>query len=293
MTIRVAAAQIDPHLGEVEANLARIERAVADAAAAGAALVVLPEAAVTGYVLDSLDEALVVAQRATAVAEDRMAALSVEHGMAVIVGTLEAEGREVFNTALIFSPDGRRYRYRKMHLPYLGVDRFVTPGPDAPEVVYLAGMRVGVLICYDLRFPEAARICALDGADLIALPTNWPVGVAFHPAIFAPARAVENNVYVLACDRVGVERGTTFIGRSLLLDPNGRTLAQASDTEEELISGEVDVELARHTHHRRVPGEHEWDTIADRRPGLYARLLKPGRDRLHPPSADHYSGDVE
>jgi predicted amidohydrolase len=293
MTIRVAACQIDPALGEVDRNLERIERAVADAAAGGARLVVLPEAAVTGYVFENLDEALTVAQRASAVAEARLAELATTHDVALIVGTLEAEAREVFNTALIFSPDGRRYRYRKMHLPYLGVDRFATPGPDAPEVYDLAGMRVGVLICYDLRFPEAARICALEGADLIALPTNWPVGVQFHPGIFAPARAAENHVYLLACDRVGEERGTTFIGRSILLDTNGKELARASDTDEETIFGEVDWELARQTHHRRIPGEHEWDTIADRRPGLYARLLEPGRDRLHPPSADLYSGDTE
>lgn len=293
MTIRVAACQIDPQLGEVDRNLEHIERVVAEAATAGARLVVLPEAAVTGYVFENLDEALTVAQRAVAVAEQRLADAAVGARVALIVGTLEAEAREVFNTALIFTGDGRRFRYRKMHLPYLGVDRFATPGPDAPEVYDLAGMRVGVLICYDLRFPEAARICALEGADLVALPTNWPVGVEFHPGIFAPARAAENHVYLLACDRVGEERGTTFIGRSILLDCNGKELAVASDTEEAILFGEVDPDLARQTHHRRIPGEHEWDTINDRRPGLYGRLLKPARDRLHPPSADQYSGDTD
>jgi predicted amidohydrolase len=293
MTIRVAACQIDPQLGEVDRNLERIERAVADAAAQGPKLIVLPEAATTGYVFESLDEALTVAHRASAVADDRLAALAAEHGVALIVGTLEAEGSEVFNTALIYAEDGRRYRYRKVHLPFLGVDRFATPGPDAPAVYDLAGMRVGVLVCYDLRFPEAARICALEGADLIALPTNWPEGVQFHPGIFAPSRAAENHVYLLACDRVGEERGTTFIGRSILLDTNGKELARASDTEEETIVGEVDWELARQTHHRRIPGEHEWDTIGDRRPGLYGRILEPARDRLHPPSADLYSGDTD
>jgi predicted amidohydrolase len=293
MTIRVAACQIDPQLGEVDRNLERIERAVEEAVTEGARLVVLPEAATTGYVFESLDEALTVAHRASAVAEERLAALAAQYRVALIVGTLEAEGREVFNTALVYAEDGRRYRYRKVHLPYLGVDRFATPGPDAPEVYDLAGMRVGVLICYDLRFPEAARVCALEGADLIALPTNWPVGVDFHPGIFAPARAAENHVYLLACDRVGEERGTTFIGRSILLDTNGKALATASDTDEETILGGVDWELARQTHHRRIPGEHEWDTIGDRRPGLYGRLLEPARDRLHPPTADLYSGDVD
>jgi predicted amidohydrolase len=292
-THRVAACQIDPQLGEVEANLERISRGVADAAAAGAVLAVLPEAAVTGYAFASLDEGRAVARRATAVAAGAIAGLATQHRLTVICGTLEAAGEEVFNAALLATPDGRHHTYRKMHLPFLGVDRFATPGPDAPSVVEIDGLRVGILICYDLRFPEAARMCALDGADLIALPTNWPVGVDFHPGIFAPARAAENHCYLLACDRVGTERGVTFIGRSSLFDYDGHPLAVASDDREELLLGEIDPEAARATHVRRRPGEHEWDTVADRRPGLYRRLLEPAVDRQHPPTSILYSGDVE
>jgi len=290
---RVAACQIDPKLGEVEANLDRIGRAVAEAAAAGAVLAVLPEAAVTGYAFGSLEEARPVARRAGAIAFEVLAGLAEVHRMTVICGTLEAQGDEVFNAALVATADGRRYTYRKMHLPYLGVDRFTTPGPDSPSVFDAGGLRIGVLICYDLRFPEAARMCALDGADLIALPTNWPVGVDFHPGIFAPSRAAENHCYLLACDRVGTERGTTFIGRSVLIDYDGHPLATASDTEEELLLGEIDPEEARRTHVRRRPGEHEWDTMADRRPGLYRRLLEPAVDRERSPSSNLFSGDVD
>jgi predicted amidohydrolase len=292
-TLRVAACQIDPKLGEVEANLDRIGRAVGEAAAAGALLAVLPEAAVTGYAFGSLDEALPVARRAGRIAFDVIAGLAEVNRMTVICGTLEAQADEVFNAAMMVTPDGRRYTYRKMHLPFLGVDRFTTPGPDAPSVVDVGGLRVGVLICYDLRFPEAARMCALDGADLIALPTNWPVGVDFHPGIFAPSRAAENHCYLLAADRVGTERGVTFIGRSLLVDYDGRQLAIASDDKEELLVGEIDPQAARQTHVRRRPGEHEWDTIADRRPGLYRRLLDPALDREHPAGANLFSGDVD
>lgn len=291
-TLRVAALQIDPEIGEVEANLDRIEAAAVAAARDGAVLAVAPEAAVTGYAFDSLDEALGVARRAVSIGPDRLVAVAAETGMALICGTLEAVGHELFNTALIVAPDGRRFLYRKLHLPHLGADRFVTPGLDPPTVMELAGLRVGVLICYDLRFPEAARICALEGADLICLPTNWPVGVDFHPELFAPARAAENHCYLLAADRVGTERGTTFMGRSLLLDPDGRRLAVASDSDEEILLGEVDPQVARATHVRRRPGEHEWDTIADRRPGLYARLLEPAADRLHVASTS-WSPDVE
>jgi predicted amidohydrolase len=286
--LRVAACQIDPQLGEVDANLERIATAVADAAAAGASFIVLPEAAVTGYAFASLAEALPVARRAES-AEKMLAGLVATHRVTIVCGTLEASGDEVFNVALVLLPDGRRYRYRKIHLPFLGIDRFATPGPDAPSVIEMDGLRFGVLICYDLRFPEAARICALEGADLIALPTNWPVGVPFHPDLFAPARAAENHCYVLACDRVGTERGTTFMGRSVLFDPDGQRLAIASDTDEELLIADIDPLLARATHVSRRPGEHEWDTINDRRPGLYERLLRPAVDRQHPPTANHYS----
>ena len=292
MSVRVSACQIDPEIGQVDRNLERIERSLLEAVRAGVELAVFPEAAVTGYAYSSLDEAQPVARRASAVAADRLATLAQEHRVSIICGSLEPEGDEIYNVALILSSDGRRFRYSKTHLPFLGIDRFATPGPDAPKVYELEGMRVGVLICYDLRFPEAARVCALDGADLIALPTNWPVGVEFHPELFAPARAAENHCYVLASDRVGKERETTFLGRSILVDYEGRRLATASDVDEQVLVGEVEPEKARATHVRRRPGEHEWDTIADRRPGLYERLLAPGTDRQHPPTATLYSGDV-
>jgi len=293
VSIKVAACQIDPQLGEVDRNLERIERALGEAARNGVQLAVLPEAAVTGYAYASLDEAMPVARRAKMVAEDRLAELAQRYEMAVICGSLEPEHDEIYNLAHIISADGRRFRYRKAHLPFLGVDRFTTPGPDAPRVYELEGLRIGVMICYDLRFPESARILGLEGADLIALPTNWPRGVEFHPELFAPARAAENHCYLLACDRVGTERSTTFIGRSILVDYDGTRLATASDVEEEVLVGEVDPVAARATHVRLHPGEHEWDTIADRRPGLYERLLSPGDDRQRPPSANLYSGDAE
>ena len=289
--VLVAACQIDPQIGEVEKNLDRIGVAVAEAAAAGARVVVLPEAAVTGYAFTSLSEALPVARRADAIADKVLMGLAGTHRVTVICGTLEPSGNEVYNAAVIHTSDGRHFRYRKMHLPFLGIDRFATPGPDSPDVVEVDGLRIGVLICYDLRFPEAARMCALEGADLIALPTNWPVGVDFHPELFAPARAAENHCYLLAADRVGTERGTTFMGRSVLVDYDGAFLGRASDTGEEMLIGEIDPVAARATHVRRRPGEHEWDTIADRRPGLYHRLLKPGADRGRPVRGEDYSGD--
>ncbi|HTE65528.1 MAG TPA: carbon-nitrogen hydrolase family protein, partial [Candidatus Binatia bacterium] len=159
-TLRVAACQIDPQIGEVEGNLEHIGEAVVGAVSAGASLVVLPEAAVTGYAFGSLEEALPVARHASAIAEDRLASVAETHRVTIVCGSLEATAEEVYNVALVLLPDGRRFRYRKMHLPFLGIDRFATPGPDAPTVIEVDGLRFGVLICYDLRFPEAARVCA-------------------------------------------------------------------------------------------------------------------------------------
>ncbi|MDQ3880330.1 MAG: carbon-nitrogen hydrolase family protein [Chloroflexota bacterium] len=275
----VAACQIDVRIGEIDANLDTLDAAFRDAARRGAALAIAPECAVTGYAYDTRDEAAAVARQAGPLAVERLAAAARELSMAVIAGTLEADGDALYNTALICTPDHLLARYRKTHLPFLGADRFVTPGAEPPPVVELAGMRVGVLICYDLRFPEAARVCALDGADVIALPTNWPVGVEFHPDLFAPARANENHCFLVAADRIGVERGVTFMGRSLILNPNGRPMARAGDHDPEVISAEIDVERARQTHMRMRPGEHEFDTIADRRPDLYARVTAPATDR--------------
>ena len=246
----------------------------------------------TGYAFASLAEALPVARKAETVAEEMLAGLAATHRSTIICGSLEANGDEVFNVALVLLPDGRRMRYRKMHLPFLGIDRYATPGPDAPAVIETDGYRFGVLICYDLRFPEAARICALEGADIIALPTNWPVGVQFHPDLFAPSRAAENHCFVLACDRVGTERGTTFMGRSVLFDPDGQRLAAASDTD----GGAADrrhrsgggardarataARRARVGHHRPIGGR-----------ASIERLLQPAVDREHPPTANHYSVD--
>ena len=291
MTIRVAACQIDPQPGEVDRNLERIERAVAEAGF-GRATCRAARGGGHGYVFEHLDEALTVAQRASVVAEQRLADLAAANRVALIVGSLEAEGRGS-STPPSSSPRTAaaigtgRCTFRTWAStdspPRPGRARGVRPGRDAR------------------RGPHLLRP-ALPGGGAHLRPGRSRPHRAAHQLAgrgpvpsrdLRPARAAENHVYLLACDRVGEERGTTFIGRSILLDTNGRALATASDTEEETILGEVDWELARQTHHRRIPGEHEWDTIGDRRPGLYARLLEPARDRLHPPSADMYSGDTD
>ncbi len=198
-----------------------------------------------------------------------------------VFGMVEADGDRVFNSAVLVGPSGVVGCYRKIHLPFLGLDQLSTPG-DRPFAVYDAGdLRVGMNICYDASFPEAARSLALQGADLIVLPTNWPPGSECTAACCINARALENGVYYLAVNRVGTERGFRFIGQSRACDPWGNSLATASGTEEEVLFVDVDVARARNKHYVRVPGKHEIDRFADRRPEMYTSLIAP-HDLKHP-----------
>lgn len=130
-------------------------------------------------------------------------------------------------------------------------------------------------ICYDSSFPEAARILALKGADLIVLPTNWPPTSGLTADLIPNARALENQVYFMSVNRVGKERGFEFIGKSKICDPSGRELAFANHDGEEILYGEIRPERARQKHLVNIPGEHEVHRINDRRPELYEALTKP------------------
>lgn len=270
--IRVAAAQINPRLGDCEWNLGIVERVFVQAAGAGAQLIVFPECSLTGYVFNSLDEALTVAEPIPGPLSDYVAGLSRRHGIYAVVGTLERVGDRCYNTALLAGPSGIEAIYRKTHTLCLGVDRFTTPG-DIPYHVYdLPIGRLGILICYDLRFPEPARVLALSGAQVIALPTNWPRTSNIQADVFTRSRAAENRVFVVACDRVGTERDATFLGRSQIVGPSGDVLKEGSTQREELVIADIDPGEADTKRVVVRAGVHEMDCIADRRPELYGAL---------------------
>ena len=134
-------------------------------------------------------------------------------------------------------------------------------------------------ICYDGAFPETGRVLALLGADLLVLPTNWPTHSECAAEHMMACRAMENVVYAMAVNRVGEERGFRFIGRSSIVGTGGERLAFAGPDGEEILYAEIDPARARRKRLVRVPGKHEIDRIADRRPGFYAPLVEPnGRD---------------
>jgi 5-aminopentanamidase len=274
MTIpfRIAGVQMDVALADKQHNLAALARHVEAAAASGAHLVVFPECALTGYCFDSLEEALPWAEPIPGPSTTQMAGICQQHQCHVVFGMLETEGNRLFNAAVLVGPQGVAGGYRKIHLPYLGVDRFTQRG-DRPFAVHSAGpARVGMNICYDGAFPESSRVMSLLGADLVVLPTNWPPGAECTAACITNARALENHIYYMAVNRVGEERGFRFIGGSRICDPTGRTLAAAEHDREEVLYADLDLELPRNKHIIRVPNKHEIWRFADRRPEMYGEI---------------------
>ena len=277
--VKVAAVQFDPKIGEVEANLKAILTRLDEAASSGARLIVFPECALTGYGFESKDEAMPYAEPVPGPSTREVAAACDRLGVHVVLGLLERDGDRLFNVATLIGPGGVVGTYRKIHLPFLGIDRFVDPG-DQPLAVLNAGdLRVGLHICYDGTFPETGRVLTLLGADVLILPTNWPIQSVTTAEHLPACRAIENVVYVMAVDRVGEERGCVFAGLSSIADPGGNILAKAGPVEDAILYAEVDPAVARRKRLIRVPGKYELDRIGDRRPGFYEPIVHPnGRE---------------
>ena len=270
--MHVAVAQIEPKLGEKERNLEACLTRLEDAAGQRAKLLVLPECAIPGYMFDSAEEALSFAEEIPGPSTEVLERECRRLGMHVVCGLLERDRDALRNAAVLIGPGGLIGTYRKSHLPFLGVDRFVLAGDEL--VVYETPLgRIGVEICYDLRFPEVTRTLALRGADLVAHPTNFPVAARVQTELITRARAVENRIYVLTANRVGKERWGEFCGWSQIVDPFGARLAEAGETEEALLIAEVDVERARDKDYV-IPGQYELYLFEDRRPELYGALLQ-------------------
>jgi predicted amidohydrolase len=275
-TWTIAGVQMDCRLADRRHNLEKIRDGLRQARGNGARLVLFPECALSGYCYESKEEALPHAETLPGPSSEALAADCRELGVWCVYGLLERAGNDLFNAAALIGPGGFVASYRKIHLPFLGVDRFTTPG-DRPFAVHdLGGLRVGLNICYDGSFPESARVLMLLGADLVVLPTNWPTGATSTVKYLVQARAMENHVYFAGINRVGEERGFQFIGQSRLIDCNGELLA-AAGAGPEIVYAEIDPAVARNKRLVKVPGKYELDRLADRRPEMYGPLCEKGR----------------
>lgn len=263
---------MDVERGEIATNLAACEQFVRDPRLDEAQVVVFPECALTGYCFDSKSQALEVAEPITGSAVARMGELAADSKKHLVFGMLERSGDQLFNACVVVGPEGLLGVYRKSHLPFLGVDRFATPGDQPPLVVDLKFLRLGVHICYDASFPEATRSLMLQSADLVVLPTNWPNDALAFSQHLGPVRAMENHLYFMIVNRIGSEGGFDFIGGSSLSSPHGQILKSCSAGVEDVLCCTIDPAIARRKHIVRVAGQHEIDRLADRRPDLYTSL---------------------
>ncbi|MFI6414186.1 carbon-nitrogen hydrolase family protein [Streptomyces sp. NPDC050585] len=262
--LRTALLQSSGQLGDVAANLKILDEAAARAAAGGAGLLVAPELFLTGYAIGA--DIARLAEPADGPSAREAAAIAVRHGLAIAYGYPERDGEAVYNSARLVGADGTLLtNYRKTHL-YGGFEQdWFTPGDQPVVQAEVGGVRVGLMICYDVEFPENVRAHALAGTDLLLVPT-----ALMHPAEIVaesvvPVRAFENQLYIAYANRTGPEGDFEFVGLSALAGPDGTARARAGRGEE-LVTGDADPELLR-----RSRDENPY--LRDRRPALYAGLV--------------------
>jgi 5-aminopentanamidase len=273
-TVRIACCQLSPDVDRPERNAGLARQAIAAVVGEGAQIVVLPELSNSGYVFRSAEEV-----EAAAVPRDgELLQGWIEEagrGDALVIGGFceRAPDGRLHNSSALVDGEGLLAVYRKLHL-WNEEARWFSPGDEPAPVVDTRYGRIGLAVCYDIEFPELTRGLALQGADLIALPANWPrddTPPNGRPILHSLAlvTAYLNRVFVAVCDRCGIERGLEFEGGSVIADPGGRLRAgPVADRGEETLSADCDFALARDKH----TGPHN-DAFADRRPARYDAAL--------------------
>lgn len=263
--MKIAAAQISCVLGDVEANLRKIRDFSACAKEGGAELVVFPEAAETGYAMPVIQSH---ASPWTEGAVPELQRTAKDLSIAIICGVSERDGGSIYNSQVFIDATGKVIgSYRKTHLftaALIGEDTCFTPGNELKSFPF-SGFRLGLTICYDLRFPELYRALAIEEqANVFILSAAWPFPRLEHFRTLAAARAIENQSYVIVSNRVGTDDGVTCCGCSAIIDPYGVVLASASTNREELVQAEVSEEVITSVRNKMA-------VFAQRRPELYGK----------------------
>ena len=262
--MRVGFIQNNPVFGDIEANLSHAEALLARERAD---LMVLPELFSTGYHFLDREEALNLGESIPdGPTTQALIRAAKQNQTPIIAGLAERDGDKAYNSAVVIGPKGYIGKYRKTHL--FDTEKNCFDAGDLPLRVFEIGsVRVGVMICFDWRFPETARTLALAGADLIAHPANL---VLPHCPQAMITRCLENRIFIVTADRVGTEERVPgnplkFIGQSQVVDPDGNVLYRASEDGEEVRVVEIDIEKARD---KSINDKN--DLFADRRDDLYS-----------------------
>jgi predicted amidohydrolase len=263
--MKIGFMQFAPALADVRATMQKIDRLIGQAG--GADLLVLPELCNSGYNFESAEQAWVSAEEIKGgVFVAYLESLCRAHGFYLVSGLNERDGDRLYNSAVLVGPQGYVGRYRKLHL-FMKEKDFFEPGDGGLPVFDLGPCRLGMLVCFDWIFPEAWRILALKGADVICHPSNLVLPGLAQRAV--PIHALTNRVYVVTANRIGTERGLTFTGLSTIANPRGEVQIQASPAGEEVCLADVDVRLARD---KDITPRN--NLLADRRPEVYTLLVE-------------------
>jgi N-carbamoylputrescine amidase len=281
-TIKIACIQMQPVIGKVEANVAHSIGLIERAAGLGAKLVVLPELFNSGYVFRSREEAFAAAEPVPGGRTvQALAETAARHKLHLVAGVCERDGDRLFNSAALIGPSGYIGKFRKVHL-WNEENLYFEPGDLGFPVFHTALGRIAMAICYDGWFPESYRLAALQGADIVCVPTNWvPIpgqaeGREAMANLLAMAAAHSNSIYIACADRVGTERGQPFEGQSLIVSFTGWPVAgPASRDKEEILIAEVALGEARRARNWNAFNQ----VLRDRRSDLYDEMLGSGAKR--------------
>lgn len=264
LPLKVATVQFEPTLFEKERNITRLLDLVAEAADAGAKLIVTPEMGTTGYCWFDRAEVAPFIETIPGPTTARFAALAEQQDCNIVIGMPEVDAATglYYNSAVLIGPEGVVGTHRKTH-PYISEPKWSAPGDLGHQVFDTPIGRIALLICMDIHFVETARLVALGGADIICHISNWLAERT--PAPYWISRAVENGCYLIESNRWGLERGVQFSGGSCVIEPDG-TLAAVIDGGDGVALAEIDLERARA---RQMFGE---PVFEQRRPELYMEL---------------------
>jgi len=239
--LKVAVIQMDVKLGETEVNLEKMEELVYQAGRSNPDVVVLPETWNTGFFPDNLIEH---AEQSGEKAFARMSELAKELGVVLVGGSVSnVRNGRVYNTAKVYDRKGQEIvKYDKIHLFSPGKENEFYVEGDQVVTFNIEGHKCGLVICYDLRFPELIRRLALDGIEMLFIPAEWPHPRLDHWRTLQKARAIENQIFVISCNGVGLGKNIKFCGHSSVINPWGEILKEAEE-EEVILLAELDTDV--------------------------------------------------